>query len=363
MKLFTCDCCGNLLYFENTTCVRCGAQLGFLTDAMHLSVISVPDDHDCNRLSDPGRLSVFRKCANYTEYNVCNWMVPAESEESLCVACRLNRTIPNLETEDNLTLWHRLEIEKRRLVFSLLRLRLPVEPLSSHANGLEFDFLADSDPVFSDRGRVITGHDEGLITINIAEADPVTREQMQAAMDEHYRTILGHFRHESGHYYWNRLIRDTEWLGPCRELFGDDTLDYSTALELHYQAGPPPDWQERFVSAYAASHPWEDWAETWAHYLHIMDTLETAHQFGIQVDPMVKGNDELDVSLDFDPYQQDRFEVLTGHWLPVSFALNSLNRSMGHDHAYPFVLSPLVLKKLDFIHRVVREVVSTLAVE
>ncbi|MEX1297715.1 MAG: putative zinc-binding peptidase [Desulfotignum sp.] len=354
MKVFPCDCCGNLLYFENTNCVRCGAKLGFLTDAMHLSAISVPDDHDCDRMPDPGRQSAFRKCANYAEYNVCNWMVPAESEEPLCVACRLNRTIPNLETGDNLTLWHRLEIEKRRLVFSLLRLRLPVEPLSSHANGLEFDFLADSDPAFSERGRVITGHDEGLITINIAEADPVAREQMQAAMDEHYRTILGHFRHESGHYYWNRLIRDTKWLGPCRELFGDDTRGYSQALERHYQDGPPPDWQERFVSGYAASHPWEDWAETWAHYLHIMDTLETAHQFGIQVDPMVTGSRELDVSLDFDPYQQDRFEVLTGHWLPVSFALNSLNRSMGHDHAYPFVLSPLVLEKLDFIHRVVR---------
>jgi hypothetical protein len=194
-----------------------------------------------------------------------------------------------------------------------------------------------------------------LITINIAEADPVAREQMQAAMDEHYRTILGHFRHESGHYYWNRLIRDTEWLGPCRELFGDETLDYSKALERHYQAGPPADWQERFVSAYAASHPWEDWAETWAHYLHIVDTLETAHHFGIQVDPGVTENRALDVSLDFDPYQEDRFDVHIAHWLPVSFALNSLNRSMGHDHAYPFVLSPAVLKKLDFIHRVVRD--------
>jgi hypothetical protein len=289
MKLFTCDCCGNLLYFENTTCVRCEAHLGFLTDAMHLSVISVPDEHDCERLPDPGRQSAFRKCDNYTEFQVCNWMVPA-----------------------------------------------------------------DSDPAFSERGRVITGHDEGLITINIAEADPVAREKMQADMDEHYRTILGHFRHESGHYYWNRLIRDTEWLGPCRELFGDDTRDYSQTLDRHYQQGPPGDWQEQFVSTYAASHPWEDWAETWAHYLHIMDTLETAHQFGIQVDPRVKGNGELDVNLDFDPYQQDRFDVLTGHWLPVSFALNSLNRSMGHDHAYPFVLSPPVLKKLDFIHRVVR---------
>jgi len=354
MKLFTCDCCGHLLYFENTTCVRCGAQLGFLTDAMHLSVISVPDDHDCVRLPDPGRQSLFRKCANYTDHQVCNWMVPAGSDSPFCVACRLNRTIPNLDVEGNRSLWHKLEIEKRRLVFTLLRLGLPVEPLSAHAGGLGFDFLADSDPAFSERGRVITGHDEGLITINIAEADPVIREKMRMDMDEHYRTILGHFRHESGHYYWNRLIRDTEWLTPCRDLFGDETRDYSGALERHYRDGPPPDWQERFISAYAAGHPWEDWAETWAHYLHIVDTLETAHHFGIQIDPGVKDDPSLDVELDFDPYQEERFEVLTGHWLPVSFALNSLNRSMGHDHAYPFVLSPPVLKKLEFIHRVVR---------
>lgn len=360
MKLFTCDCCGNLLYFENTVCVRCGAKLGFLTDEMDLATISLPDDYECNRLPARTWQPSVRPCANYTDHHVCNWMVPADSEEPLCVACRLNRTIPNLETyggpltEENRTLWHRLEIEKRRLVFTLLRMGLPVEPLSTHANGLGFDFLADPDPAFSERGRVITGHDEGLITINIAEADPVIREKIRTDMDEHYRTILGHFRHESGHYYWNRLIRDTEWISPCREIFGDETQEYSLALERHYQAGPPADWQERFVSAYAASHPWEDWAETWAHYLHIVDTLETAYQFGIRVEPRVKGNDELNVSMELDPYQELHFEVLIEHWLPVSFALNSLNRSMGHDHAYPFILSPPVLKKLDFIHRVIR---------
>lgn len=354
MKLFTCDCCGNLLYFENVSCVRCGAGLGFVPHELRLAAISLPEEYDCELPVDQNRELPYRQCANYTKHDVCNWMVEAESEEPFCVACRLNRTIPNLEFDGNKSLWHKLEVEKRRLVFTLLSLDLPVFPRSRHPDGLAFDFLADPDPAFSDRGKVLTGHDQGLITINIAEADPVAREKMRTAMDEHYRTILGHFRHESGHYYWERLIRDTDWLGPCRELFGDDTQDYSQALERHYQNGPPEDWPERLVSAYASTHPWEDWAETWAHYLHIVDTLETAYHFGIKVRPRVENTLELFAKLDFDPYHQDCFDVLIEHWLPVSFALNSLNRSMGHDHAYPFVLSPPVLEKLDFVHRVVR---------
>ena len=354
MKLFTCDCCGSLLYFENVRCVRCGARLGFMPEGMRLVTISLPEEYDCDLSLDRKGELPFRQCANYAEHNVCNWLVEGESQEVFCKACRLNRTIPNLEIEGNKSLWHRLEIEKRRLVFTLLGLDLPVFSRSTRPDGLAFDFLADQDSAFSDRKHVLTGHDQGLITINIAEADPVAREKMRTTMDEHYRTILGHFRHESGHYYWERFIRHTDWLGRCRELFGDDTEDYSQALERHYQNGPPADWPERFVSAYASTHPWEDWAETWAHYLHIVDTLETAYFFGIKVHPRVENTGEVSAKLDFDPYHQEHFDLLIERWLPVSFALNSLNRSMGHDHAYPFVLSPPVLKKLEFVHSVVR---------
>ena len=59
--------------------------------------------------------------------------------------------------------------------------------------------------------------------------------------------------------------------------------DYAAALSSHYQIGAPAGWEEDFITAYAASHPWEDWAETWAHYLQILDGLETCEGLGIEV--------------------------------------------------------------------------------
>ncbi|HRQ48805.1 MAG TPA: putative zinc-binding metallopeptidase, partial [Rhodocyclaceae bacterium] len=272
-----------------------------------------------------------------------------------CRSCRLNRTIPDLGVAGNKDLWQSLETEKRRLVFTLLRLGLPVVPRNRDASGLEFDFLADVEPSFNERSRVLTGHVRGLITVNVAEADPAQRERMRGRMAEPYRTILGHFRHESGHYYWDRLIRDGHWLDAWRNLFGDEQLDYAQALEHHYRYGPPLHWGQRFISAYASSHPWEDWAESWAHYLHIVDTLETAYQFGLRSRPRAGDSSAPGVAHDFDPYNLDDFEPLIEQWLPLTFALNSLNRSMGHAHAYPFVLAPAVIEKLTFVHRVVRK--------
>ena len=282
-------------------------------------------------------------------------MVDANSEGSFCAACDLNQTIPDLSVAGHRELWQTLETEKRRLVYSILQFGLPLEPKREKPSGLAFDFLADVPPTFSERGRVLTGHDQGLITINIAEADPAERERMRDQMDEAYRTILGHFRHESGHYYWDRLIRDSEWLQPCRELFGDDTRDYAQALDEHYHNGPPADWREHFVSAYASTHPWEDWAESWAHYLHIVDTLETAYAYGLKIRPRASNDKSLAVQHDYNAYREEDFDNLIEHWLPLTFALNSLNRSMGHEHAYPFVLAPAALEKLRFVHRVVRD--------
>ncbi|HEU0202241.1 MAG TPA: putative zinc-binding peptidase [Burkholderiaceae bacterium] len=358
MKLFTCARCGQLLFFENVACTRCGATLGFLPEPMRLAALEPAGDATDEGIWQPigepaGAAPRYRRCANYAEHAVCNWMVQADDDEPLCLACRLNRTIPDLSVAPNEELWRTLEREKHRLVYSLLRFGLPVIPRSEDPSGLEFDFLADTASRFSERGRVLTGHSEGLITINIAEADPAERERMRTQMAEPYRTILGHFRHESGHYYWDRLIRESAWLDECRRLFGDDTLDYSRALEHHYSSGPPADWSERFVSAYASMHPWEDWAETWAHYLHIVDTLETAYEFGLRIRPRAGDDDALAVRHDFNAYHQEAFEPLIEHWLPLTFALNSLNRSMGHEHAYPFVLAPAVIEKLGFVHGVV----------
>lgn len=351
MRLFSCGHCGQRLYFENVSCMRCGASLGFLPDRLELVSLDATGDG----LWHPhGAATTYRMCLNYAQHAVCNWMVPAEGGHDFCFACRLNHTIPDLGVAGNLERWRALETEKRRLVYSLLRLGLPLAPLSDGPGGLAFDFLADTAMPFSERGKVLTGHAEGLITINIKEADPAERERMRGKLDEPYRTLLGHFRHESGHYYWDRLIRYTAWLQEFRAIFGDETLDYGQALERHYQLGAPDRWQEYFISGYATMHPWEDWAETWAHYLHIVDTLETAWAFGIGTPP-ADGNADLEqVRLDFNPYRAAQIEVLIDHWLPLAFALNSLNRSMGHEHAYPFVISPGVIRKLDFVHRVVR---------
>jgi hypothetical protein len=200
---------------------------------------------------------------------------------------------------------------------------------------------------------VFSGHDNGLITLNIAEADDAEREKRRVNLHEPYRTLLGHFRHESAHYYWDQLIANTPRLAPFRELFGDETQDYAAALQKHYNQGAPADWQKQWVSAYASSHPWEDWAETWAHYLHIVDTIETAASFGISLAPKHPAAKTMTA----DPKKVVRpgtgFDTILENWLPLTYALNSLNRGMGLPDLYPFVLSAPVTDKLHFIHETI----------
>jgi hypothetical protein len=352
MRLFACQSCSQMVYFDNVSCTRCDAVLGFAADDLQLRALVPLDGGTWQPLGGGGK--TYRHCANRGAHQVCNWLVPADEPEPFCIACRLNQTIPDLDVAGNAVLWQRLEAEKRRLVYSLLRLGLPVLPKRQYQVGLAFDFLADTAPSFNESGRVLTGHDAGLITLNIAEADPVVREKMRGEMAEPYRTILGHFRHESGHYYWDRLVRDGPWIDEVRALFGDDTEDYAQALQRHYETGPGPDWREHFISAYASTHAWEDWAESWAHYLHIVDTTETAAEFGLSVRPRVGTSAGLYVETGIDPYREADFRVILAHWLPLTYALNSLNRSMGHDHVYPFVLAAPVIEKLGLVHRIVQ---------
>lgn len=228
---------------------------------------------------------------------------------------------------------------------------MKVEPKSDeNPNGLAFEFLSEK----ATKGEVTTGHLNGVITINLAEADAVHREYMRKQMAEPYRTLIGHFRHEVGHYYWNVLIADNEErLKAFRALFGDERADYSQALNTHYkQGGAPQNWSQQYISAYASSHPWEDWAETWAHYLHIIDMLETAFYFGIQTGNQVLGASPLKMEATFDPYQEPDFERINEAFTPpLTFALNSLNRSMGQPDIYPFVIPVAVLEKMKFIHQ------------
>jgi hypothetical protein len=247
--------------------------------------------------------------------------------------------------------WRKIEAAKHRLFYSLLRLDLPLHAKDDPADQrLTFDFLAAPPGAGP---KVLTGHDNGLITLAIEEADEVEREKRRNAMHEPYRTLLGHFRHEVGHYYWDRLVRDAGRLDFCRRVFGDDTRDYAQALQAHYANGAPADWQENFVSSYATAHPWEDFAETWAHYLHIVDTLEMAGAFGLHVSPRLAPNGDFDASVDFDPYRALDATQLIDSWIPLSNALNNLNRAMGSPDLYPFVLSPAVMAKLSAIHDLV----------
>ncbi|MBK1705207.1 zinc-binding metallopeptidase family protein [Halochromatium glycolicum] len=354
MKLFSCDACGHTLYFDNVECTSCGHRLGFDPTRLDLIAFDLAANGDWQpikaRSTNPG----FRPCANYAEHAACNWVVPATQTDGFCPACRLNRTIPDLSVPGNLLLWQRLQTEKHRLVYSLLRLGLaPVSKQQSPEHGLAFDFLGDPNPRFHEDSSVMTGHAQGLITIDIAEADDAVREKVRQEMAEPYRTILGHFRHESGHYYWDRLVRDSSTLADFRDCFGDERIDYDAALQKHYAEGPPTDWMQDYVSSYAAAHPWEDWAETWAHYLHMVDTLETAWQFGLRLAPRVDQAEDLATKSSFDPYTAKNFHSLTAAWFPLTIALNSLNRSMGQADAYPFVVTPVIQDKLQLVHTII----------
>jgi hypothetical protein len=360
MKVFICQTCSQLLYFENVRCERCGHNLGYLPDRGTISAIELQQDGTWDALAvkggkagaiRPARNSQYRFCKN-REFGVCNWMIPAKSGELFCIACRHNQTIPDLSDPENGERWRKLEAAKHRLFYSLLNLKLPLaNRVDDPQHGLAFDFLAEA-PQGHGEG-VMTGHDNGVITLAVREADDSERERVRTKMGEPYRTLLGHFRHESGHYFWDTLIRDGAWLPSFRDIFGDEREDYAASLQNHYVQGPVPDWQQSYVSSYASAHPWEDFAETWAHYLHIVDTLETARAFGVRVQARPGRRSELTVAIDFDPHSATGIDQLIDAWLPLSFALNSLNRSMGHADLYPFVLAPPVIEKLGYVHALV----------
>jgi hypothetical protein len=353
MKLYNCQPCGQLLFFENTVCEKCGHRLGFLPETTTLSALEPADGSDTWYALAGLEGSRYKFCANAV-HDVCNWVLPAESNESFCVACRHNRTIPDLSDPDNLEPWRKLEIAKHRLFYSLLRLCLPLKTRAEDPeHGLVFDFMADPEA----GPKVMTGHDNGVIVVALKEADDAQREKLRTQMGEPYRTLLGHFRHEVGHHYWDILVRDGEPgnLDACRAVFGDDQQDYGEALKIHYNQGPPTNWSESFISAYATTHPWEDFAETWAHYLHMIDTLETASVYGLRVRPTVDTDGALDATINFDPYAAGDIEQILEVWVPLTFAMNSLNRSMGLQDPYPFVIAPPVFKKLGFIHGLVHQ--------
>ena len=343
--------CDNHVFFDNTLCLSCTTGLGYLPDEGRVAALEAGPTPGTWMVE--GRKDVFKFCANRDSPAACNWMMYAINPATHCIACRLNRTIPDLRDPDNVRYWVKIEAAKRRLVSQLLALGLPVRSKVKEDPecGLMFDFLR-SPP---NGPRVMTGHASGLITINVEEADDAKREQIRHDLREPYRTLLGHFRHEVGHYFWDRLIWNTKWLEPFRALFGDERASYADALRRNYEQGPPADWANSYITSYATMHPWEDWAESWAHFLHVVDSLGTAMGFGLDAENM-EG--------DIQPFERDalyapedanaeRFLFLLNSWLEMTMVLNEVARSMGQPDFYPFVMSRPVVAKLQFIQMVV----------
>lgn len=346
MKTLTCGRCGQRIFFENTHCGNCGAALGFVPAELAFAAFEIDADGAWQRVGREGPAQ--RPCTNYRLENVCNWMVPAESPNALCLCCNTTHTIPELSKPENRAYWLLLEQAKRRLFYSLVALQLPAPSKNEDAeHGLSFLFLEEVQP----KEKVLTGHDEGVITLNIAEADDARREQMRLHLHEPYRTLLGHFRHEIGHYYWDRLIAESPWIDEYRTLFGDERADYGEALKQHY-ANPVQDWPQRFVSSYASSHPWEDWAESWAHYMHMQDGLETAVAWGLRLDHAVPGGAAVEPRI-VDATVSPLRPTLIEQWLPVSQFINAMDRSLGSHDSYPFVLPEAAIAKLEFVHKVI----------
>jgi hypothetical protein len=352
--------CERPVFFRNSVCLACQTPLGYEPHLRQVFPLIQSPEPELWQLASEGASTLkYRRCANLDSPAGCNWLVSeAEIEGNprlMCIACRLNRTIPDLSTPENGVFWGRLEGAKRRVVSSLLALDLPVKSRVDQdaERGLAFDFLS-SPP---EGPRVLTGHDEGIITVNIEEADDSVRERVRQQLREPYRTILGHLRHEVGHYYWDRLIADSPWLDDFRKLFGDEEQDYAAALQRNYQEGPKPGWNQFHVSAYASTHPWEDWAETWAHYLHMVDTLDTAIGFGLNIGKL---------ELEIEPFAREalfrpndpgakRFLSFLNSWIALTSVLNELSRAMGHPDLYPFALPRPAVAKLHFIHLVVTQ--------
>lgn len=340
MKIFECPNCATNVFFDNTRCIKCNTYIGYnvVTDAFDFA------SNDSSELK-----TQLKFCYNY-QYSVCNWLIDTNSQDKFCMACKLNRKVPNQTDIEGFKKWQRLEIAKHRLIYQLVKLGLPIDSKVNNENGIAFDFISENN-----KDNLVTGHSNGVVTILLSEADSVHREQLKKQMNEVYRTLLGHFRHEIGHYYWMLFFDNNSSLQAFRNIFGDENIDYGLALEAHYKNGAPSNWNQSFISKYASSHPWEDWSETWAHYLHIMDTLETGHDLGLTFTDNLSDNNLKNQLNCPNPYTTKDFKVIFNANMELTLAVNSLNRSMGVPDIYPFIIPNTVYEKLDFIHNLLAE--------
>ena len=362
MQIFNCGHCGHVVFFDSVQCMHCASTLAFLPDQTTMAALAPAPEAGAGlwrRLGSVQPCGLYRLCYNHTTWDACNFGVPAASPHLLCIACRQTHRLPDLSDPANLRHWIRIEEAKRQLFYTLARLGLqPTDDSAPPHAGPTYAFLAD----LPGEPGIVTGHHGGTITLNVAEADDDERARRRIALHEPYRTLIGHLRHESGHFYWDRLVRDADKLDAFRAVFSDERQDYTTALSDHYAQGARTDWSHHHVSAYAAAHPWEDWAETWAHYLHMVDLLETAAAYATGLN--LPGADAAPREHVANPFGQPApgFDTMVRQWVPLTLLLNSLNRSLGQQDAYPFALSAGALRKLRFVHDTIAQGSSVPAV-
>jgi hypothetical protein len=345
MRCYTCTC-NNRLFCDNSLCLACGSELGFCPQCCNL-VALVPQPNGLFRCGNPNCSSDLEKCFNYWQHHVCNrCLVPSTAAgEHFCDCCRFNATIPDLSLPGNWQRWVDLEAAKRRLFYELRLLGLP---FGTKADGIEpslaFDFKGDAIPAneqwrpIGNSAKVLTGHNDGLITINIQEADSVEREKLRVNMRESHRTLIGHFRHEIGHFYWDVLVRGRRE-DECQAVFGDHHRSYDEALQAYYRQGPLPNWQQNYISAYSTMHPWEDFAETWAAYLDMISTLDTVSNVGFRGET--------------DPVHAD-LDAMVRRLQELTIALNEINRNQGLLDVIPEIYVGPVVDKLRYIHQLVQ---------
>jgi len=345
LQPFACSVCQQLLFFDNSTCLRCGSQLGYIPENGQLVALRSVESALERLDGQPGR---FRHCSNRLVTR-CNWLVPEDDVADRYASCRLTAVRPNDTEVDSIETFADAEAAKRRLLHQLMGLGLPVIDRSvDPLRGVAFELL-------SSRGsNVITGHDSGVITLDLSESDDAHREFVRQQLGEPYRTVLGHLRHEIGHYYWTSLVEQPGNVAAFRELFGDERMPYEDAL-VRYYSQSDADWPHTHVSRYATMHPWEDWAETFAHHLHIDAGLATAEAIGLEVGEPAQSAGRATWTT------RDHITIgeMVQSWLGLTLALNAMARSIGQSDLYPFVLSPRVVEKLDFVHGCIRSAVES----
>ncbi|WP_051946488.1 putative zinc-binding metallopeptidase [Verrucomicrobium sp. BvORR106] len=346
----TCEC-GTIVFFENTACVGCGRLLGYVPETGRIHSFTQDASSGNYRSGDPAlKQRHYRACEHRGGVLGCNWMIPTGEPVNQCQSCLLTRTYPDINIPGNDAKWAQAEAAKRRVASQLQRLGIPLVSQLLAPEGVCFDFLQTP----PGDAPVITGHENGVITLNVDEADAASRELVRQQLGEEFRTLAGHMRHELAHYYWDLLASDPAWLPAFRERFGDEQVDYGDSLTQYYGGGARLDWNQNCITPYASAHPWEDWAETFAHFLHLHEGVHVARTYGLEGGQLPFAIQKFDLKVlgSRVPKREARlFLEDINAWVKLSLLTNEMSRALGHPNSYPFVLNGPVVEKLWFVRQ------------